>query len=141
MNYFSASEFNGWYDKVSEKQLKCLNLFRHYWGAPVSISPVNGAVGRHGGKSKSMHNVDRYKKVRATDVFPKGLTADTLQKAYDCAKKAGFTGIGVYTEARPSIMLHLDTRDGARVAKWSAWRKKKGRGWKYDSIQKAKINA
>jgi hypothetical protein len=135
MNYFTPNEFSGWFDRMSQHQIDCLNKFRELWGEPVSVSPVEGAVGRHGGGSKSMHNIDRYGEVRATDVFPKGLTRDNLQRAYDCAKKAGFTGIGVYTEARPSIMLHLDTRDG-NLAKWSAWRQK-NKGWRYAGIEEA----
>ena len=135
MNHFTPNEFNGWFERMSADQLTALDKFRELWGAPVSVSPVEGAVGRHGGGSKSMHNIDRYGEVRATDVFPSGLTQDNLQHAYDCAKKAGFTGIGVYTEARPSIMLHLDTRDG-NLAKWSAWRQK-NKGWRYAGIEEA----
>ena len=84
-----------------------------------------------------MHNADRYGEVRAADVFPKGLDKHNLQRAYDCAIEAGFTGIGVYKEARPSIMMHLDTRDG-RLAKWSAWRKE-FKGWRYSGIEEAGI--
>lgn len=137
MRYFSESEFNGWFDDLSDKQKKCLDTFRDLWGHPVSVSPVPGAVGRNKGSSKSMHNIDRYKEVRATDVFPSNLSLDNLQHCVDCAKKAGFTGVGVYTQAKPTIMLHLDTRDGSRVATWSAWRK--GSGWEYKAITAANV--
>ena len=135
MKYFIESEFHGWFDSMSQKQLDCLDKFRELWGAPVNISPVDGALGRNGGDSKSLHNIERYGEVRAADIFPTGLDNNNLQRAYDCAIEAGFTGIGIYKEARPSIMMHLDTRDG-RLAKWSAWRKKTA-GWRYTGIEEA----
>lgn len=139
MIYFDRTEFKGWFDKIDPYHLNVLDRFRELWGAPVAVSMVNGAIGRHGGNSKSMHNIDRYGVVRATDVFPSGLTSDNMQRAYDCAKEAGFSGIGIYPDARPSIMLHLDTRDG-NLATWSAWRKKAGHGWDYRDISEV-INA
>ena len=137
MKYFKEDEFYGWFDNMSQKQLDCLDKFRELWGAPVQISPVIGGIGRLGGSSRSMHNLERYGFVRAVDVFPKGLESNNLQRAYNCAVEAGFTGIGVYKDARPSIMMHLDTRDGM-LAKWSAWRKE-SKGWRYGGIAEAGI--
>ena len=137
MKYFTESEFLGWFESTSQKQLDRLDKFRELWGAPVKISPVDGGLGRRGGASKSTHNIDRHGEVMAADIFPKGLDKNNLQRAYDCAIKAGFTGIGVYKDARPSIMMHLDSRPG-RLAQWSAWRKPNG-GWRYSGIAEAGI--
>ena len=50
------------------------------------------------------------------------VTSAERQRAYEVAKKVGFTGIGLYTDTRPSNMVHLDVRADRRPgdpAKWS----------------------
>ncbi|MGB0664393.1 MAG: hypothetical protein ACPGMR_11470 [Pontibacterium sp.] len=119
LKYFSAAEFGEYADQLAPSLLTSLDKFRELWGAPVLISPVDGAIGRHlGHDNLSQHNIDRWGEVRAVDVFPEGLNSLTAKRAYECAKKAGFTGIGLYSDTRPSWMMHLDVRDG-KLATWS----------------------
>lgn len=107
-----------------------LDAFRDQWGAPVQISPAAGGIGRHnGGDDHSQHNIDRWGEVRAVDVFPMVeirpgqyrymSTREDRQRAHDTARAVGFTGIGLYTDTKPGNMLHVDTREGSRVATWS----------------------
>lgn len=119
LDHFGRHEFGEWADQMSEAQLRCLDRFRALWGAKVKVSRADGAVGRHAGNSTSKHNVDRWGEVRATDVFPEGMrTRADAERAIRCAEQAGFTGIGVYPDWDPAPGLHLDTRDGDRVARW-----------------------
>lgn len=111
--YFKPEEFRGWYDKMNKELILKLNYLRHLWGKPIVISPVNGAIGRHAGNSRSRHNIDYYGEVKAIDIFPQGIEYDK-KKALDfylLAKKVGFGGIGVYPHWKPSIGFHLDIRD------------------------------
>lgn len=97
--------------------LQKLDAFRAGWGHPVQVSPASGALGRHAGNSGSYHNVDKWGAVRAVDVFPDGLTADNAAAAVELAESVGLGGIGVYTDTRPSMMMHLDNRTTA--GRWS----------------------
>jgi len=111
LQYFKASEFGVWYPLMSVDILVKLDKFRELWGDQVMITPVQGGIGRED-NSGSMHNVLKWGEVRAIDVFPRGM--DSLadrQRAFKLAKQAGFTGIGLYTDTRPSNMLHVDNRD------------------------------
>lgn len=130
MIYFRPSEFGEWWALMDQDLLSKLDDFRQAWGYPVLISPVAGALGRHNGPDgNSMHNVDKWEKVRAVDVFPqvpdgKGKFRamrrdDDRMRAYDIAKAVGFTGIGIYADTMPGNMVHLDNRDGTHVATWS----------------------
>lgn len=122
LEYFSADEFGAWWPFMSADLLQKLDEFRRRWGAPVTVSGAHGALGRTG-DGHSQHNVDRWGEVRAIDVFPKGM--DSLAdrtRAFDIAKSIGFTGIGIYTDTKPSNMLHLDVREDRNAgdpAKWS----------------------
>lgn len=127
LTYFSPREFGEWWSKMAPDLLLKLDGFRHEWDGPVIISPVDGALGRRGGASGSMHNVDKWDLVRAVDVFPGFLVSgriafihnqDQRRRAYSVARAIGFTGIGIYTDTRPGNMLHLDNRDG-HLATWS----------------------
>ena len=119
LRYFKASEFGVFYPLMSKDLLLKLDEFRHRWGAPVVVSPAAGGIGRHGG-GDSQHNVDKWGEVRAVDVFPKGMdSAADMQRAYLIAREIGFTGIGLYTDTKPSNMMHLDVRAGTHVATWS----------------------
>jgi hypothetical protein len=111
LKYFDRSEFGLWWPLMSVDVLTKLDAFREAWGAPVMVSPAIGGLGRED-NSGSMHNVLKWGEVRAIDVFPRGM--DTLadrRRAYQIAKNVGFTGIGLYTDTKPSNMLHLDNRD------------------------------
>ena len=116
LEYFTPSEFGVWWPLMSTDLLKRLDLFRELMGSKVIISPVNGALGRHGGDSTSQHNVDMWGEVRAVDVFPtidgKFITTEAQRQiVYENARKAGFSGIGLYTDTQPGNMLHVDVRE------------------------------
>jgi len=111
LKYFKAVEFGVWYPAMSIELLVKLDKFRDLWGDIVTITPVQGGIGRED-ESGSMHNVLKWGEVRAIDVFPRGM--DSLadrKRAFKLAQLAGFNGIGLYTDTKPSNMLHLDTRD------------------------------
>jgi hypothetical protein len=124
LRYFTPQEFGGWYEKMSPDLLKKLDEFRHQWGFPIQVSPHQDAVGREHPTSNSQHNIMKWGEVRAVDVFPKNSlggyinSAAERKRAYDIAKRVGFTGIGLYTDTSPGHMVHLDVREGS-LAKWS----------------------
>lgn len=130
MQYFEPSEFGPWWPHMSPELLKKLDKFRGLWGAPVEVSPAEGGIGRHlGPADTSQHNIDKWGKVFAVDLFPKVAagrsgyrymsTRADRARALKCAKQAGFTGIGLYTDTRPGDMLHVDVRPTEAVALWS----------------------
>ena len=128
LSRFSESEFRGWFGDMSPVLLSKLDDFAQYWGGPVIISPHPDALGRHDGpEGLSQHNVDKWGEVRAVDVFPKhpnGNYVDDLagrQKMLAVAKRAGFTGIGIYTDTQPGNMIHLDVRDDRTVLNRAMW--------------------
>lgn len=121
MKHFSPEEFHGQLDFVAADTLIALVEFRELWAAKVYISPAPGAVARWaGGDNASQHNVDRWGETRAIDTMPEGIqTAADFERAIECAKRSGFTGIGVYPAWKPRPGLHLDTRHGVgRAAVW-----------------------
>jgi hypothetical protein len=122
MQHFSPSEFREWWEFMDVDLLIKLDLFREMWGKPIMISPVDGSLGREAGESLSYHNVTRYGQVRAVDIFPSGLTTNNAGLAVSMAEKVGFGGIGLYTDTKPSMMMHLDNRSGS--ARWARVNKK-----------------
>tara|TARA_R110000737_G_C14623309_1_gene493983 strand:- start:749 stop:1231 length:483 start_codon:yes stop_codon:yes gene_type:complete len=111
LKYFNRTEFGIWWPLMDSDVLVKLDAFRREWGMPVMVSPAEGGIGRESATSGSMHNVLKWGKVRAVDVFPQGMNSYVdRRRAYQIAKKVGFTGIGVYTDTKPSNMLHLDNR-------------------------------
>lgn len=111
LEYFDRSEFGIWWPLMDADVLLKLDAFRREWGNPVVVSSHKDALGREDENSGSMHNVLKWGKVRAVDVFPRGMNSYIdRRRAYQIAKKVGFTGIGVYTDTTPSNMLHLDNR-------------------------------
>ena len=130
LKHFTPAEFGLWWPLMNADLLLKLDAFREAWGAPVIISPASGGIGRHqGSEGKSQHNVDKWGEVRAVDVFPmieispgqyRYMTNEAdRQRALNVARQVGFTGIGLYTDTQPGNMLHVDNRDGDRVATWS----------------------
>lgn len=115
LRYFTQAEFGKWWPYMSTELLTKLDEFRHRLGVPVSISPVDGSLGRHLGLSTSQHNVDLWGEVRAVDVM---FTGVSLEHAYQVAKEVGFTGIGAYPDWQPSQGMHLDVRQ-APLALWA----------------------
>lgn len=133
--YFSSMEFGKWWNSMDPDILAKLDLFRKGWGYPVMVSPAEGGLGRHlGSTEESMHNIDKWGVVRAVDIFPKVPDGhggfrymrrlDDRIRAFNVAKEAGFTGIGLYTDTTPGNMVHVDNRDGSRVATWARIGKK-----------------
>ena len=122
LNHFVPAEFGKWWGLMSPELLRKLDKFRELWGDKVMISPVSGAIGRHlGHDDTSQHNVDKWGEVRGIDIFPKGLNASTKAKAIRCAKKAGFTGYGIYSDTKPSWMMHVDVRADRTVSRPATW--------------------
>ena len=108
---------------MSPHLLNVLDNFREDWGDRVFISTHPQALGRRlGPNSHSQHNVDLWGQVRAADLFPDGMnTPDDFARAYECAKSAGASGVGIYTDTT-SPMIHLDVRQSTtpdNPAKWS----------------------
>lgn len=139
LRYFSEHEFGGWFESMNPKLLEKLDQFRHEWGFPVQVSSHEDAVGRHLGDSTSQHNIDRWGMVNAIDVFPKNSVGGYInsqaerKRAFDIAKKVGFTGIGIYTDTSPGNMLHLDVRSGKSEGDPAIWSRINGQ---FDSIYK-----
>ena len=125
---FSAGEFGIWYPLVDNDLLTKLDRLRDEWGSSISVSPVQGGVGR-ADDTESQHNViNTGGLVKAIDIFPSVNGEPLLDGAdvirfVELAKSVGFTGIGVYQDTifknTKWVMVHLDTRDSDRVATWS----------------------
>ena len=131
LKHFKPSEFGIWWPLMDRDLLLKLDKFREAWGAPVVISRAPGGIGRHGGKSGgSQHNIDTWGRVRAIDIFPQIVTNDgrrgiatseERERAYRIADAVGFTGIGLYTDTKPSNMLHVDVRRDREAGDPATW--------------------
>lgn len=127
MEHFRPAEFREWWGQMSVRLLHVLDAFREEWGEPCVVSPHPDALGRNlGADGSSQHNVDRWGEVRACDLFPRGMDdrAD-FARAYEIAKYVGATGIGIYTDTRPSPMIHLDVRVDRSVGDPATWCRRK----------------
>lgn len=124
LNWWSAYEFGPWWNYMDIDWLLKADMFREKWGKPCKISPHPDALGRHlGPKNTSQHNIDKWQKVKAGDIFPEGMdTKQDMARAYQIAVEVGFTGVGLYTDTKPSNMIHLDVRNdrfAGNPAKWA----------------------
>lgn len=120
LKYFDPKEFGAWYTFINNDLLIKLDAFREKWGRPVIVSQASGAIGRHAGDSGSQHNIDLLGETRAIDVFPQGMdNLSERRRALEVAKSVGFTGIGIYTDTKPSNLLHVDVRKTDKVALWA----------------------
>lgn len=116
MNHFDKQEFRGWFDLMHPELLEKLDELRERLGRPISISPAEGAIGRHlGSGSKSYHNVDFHKGVMAVDVMP---ATNDVRKCFRLAKAIGFGGIGIYPGWKPRWGMHLDVRPKNHKSRW-----------------------
>lgn len=132
MRRFTESEFREWEDRISPDLLERLDKFAIAWGKPVIISTAKGAIGRHGGvDDTSQHNFDRWGEVRAIDIFPQGLNSSSARSALTMAKSVGFTGIGFYSDTKPSMLMHVDVRTDRVIGDPALWGRVNG---KYVSI-------
>lgn len=127
LDNFQPWEFREFWSDMSPELLKKLDKFRDLWGAPVTVSTNPDALGRHlGPGDTSQHNIDRWGEVRAADIFPEGLNAQTKAFAIQCAKQAGFTGIGIYTDTTPGWMMHVDVRPDRNNINPATWARVSG---------------
>lgn len=115
LRHFRAAEFGSWWAWMHPALLHALDFAREVLDAPLKISAVNGALGRHLQNDRSLHNVDRYGYVMAADVIlPPGMP---LRDAYTLVKHAGVaSGIGLYPDWKQGSGLHLDVR---HLAGWN----------------------
>jgi hypothetical protein len=129
LDHFEPSEFGPWWLLMNRNLLLMIDEFRERWGAPVSVSPAQGAIGRED-DSHSQHNVNKWGEVRAIDLMPSGMnTAADRQRAYSIALDIGFTGIGIYPDWQPKPGIHLDVRDPetpGHVATWAGLKDNNG---------------
>ena len=144
LRYFSKDEFRGYYDDLSTALLFALDQFRHEWGAPVRISPAEGAIIRRLGPDKtSGHNIDKWGQGLALDIMPEGMeTAEDRKRAFDIATRVGFLGVGIYPDWKPSPGLHVDMkiRSGRSLGnpgRWSAYRNPETGKQEYFDIERA----
>lgn len=120
--FFEPKEFRGWYNRLNPRLLFVSDLFRAHWGKAVLVSPSPGALGRYGGDSMSSHNVDRWGWLNATDFMPQGMvTRKDAERAIECAKMAGATGIGIYPFWSPYAGIHLDVRPDREPLDPATW--------------------
>lgn len=139
MKYFSPYEFQGFYSLLDPALKEMLDNFREEWGAPVTISPAPGAVGRTTGRG--FHNYKKHGSIKAVDIMPAGFDSpEDFRRGFETAILAGARGIGIYPDWKPQPGMHIDVgqragRSDTYVAKWSAFRV--GVSQKYYSIYKA----
>ena len=110
-------DFYGSESKLNPIVINRLYKFQELWGAPVVVSKHPEAIYRRD-NSNSQHNINKYTKSNAVDVFPSGLNKQRAKEAYNKAVQAGFKGIGIYSDTS-DYMMHLDVRNTRRVASWS----------------------
>ena len=146
LRYFTPDEFREWWPQMSPRLLVMLDVLRHQWGQPIEISPADKAIGRKAGASLTQHNIDKWGEVRAVDIFPAGVTTvDEAERFWALIKRVGFTGRGVYPDALPSVMFHVDVRvdrNPGEPAEWGALRRMISRpaeddDWRYVSVEEA----
>jgi hypothetical protein len=108
-SYFAPWEFDltgaggeDWYSRMSPMVLDLLEQLRERHGAKIEISPHPRALGRYlGESSQSDHNVDRWKEVRAADVFPDmPQTPKATREFLELCREAGVSAVGVYPHWR-----------------------------------------
>jgi hypothetical protein len=134
LKHFQSWEFREWWDQMHPSTLKCFDLFRDFWGMRCDVSAHKYALGRNlGPGSLSGHNVDKWGHVYAGDLFPAYIISpECMARAYDCARRAGATGIGLYTDTQPGFMIHLDTRPDRTPDNTRLWSRVNG---KYKAIE------
>lgn len=134
LQYFNKNEFtrNGveWFDRMNPILLTKLDILRSIWGAPIRISKNPDAVGRMDDTS-SDHNFNKWKEVRAVDVFPE-FAPEQVSKVlrgvripdlfFEVAKQVMFEGIGWYPDWEQGNLkggFHLGVRYGKAPGQWA----------------------
>lgn len=135
-HFFDKHEFvrsgENWYDLYNPRWLVLADSFRLQTGKCI-LSPHPRALGRRddiiGGTGYDAHNIDKHGLVEAGDTFPyiNELEGESLSmyKAFNIAKKIGFTGIGIYPEwtlnEKRRCGIHLDVRSGILPGNPTTW--------------------
>jgi hypothetical protein len=104
LRHFKPYEFDlrphggeDWWSRMSSEILLLVDEVREQHGAIIEVSPHVSALGRYLGLSFSDHNFDRWKEVRAIDVFPAmDQTSAAALKFLGVCKKVGVGAIGCY---------------------------------------------
>lgn len=115
LRYFSDHEFIRndvqWLPMIAPDHLVKLDILRYHLGKPIYISGHPRALGRKDGDSTSLHNIERYGEVLATDVQADGLdTWNSANEFYMLSVDMGFTEIGFYPHWEPMPGFHLGSR-------------------------------
>ena len=123
LNYFKASEFNqthlggeNWWLHMSLDLLYRLDALRGFWGEPITINQVLGAIGRRD-DSNSDHNFNKWGEVRGVDVNIDIESNAMIQVFIGQAKQVGFNAIGFYPDSN-SKFFHLGVRNQSNVSTW-----------------------
>lgn len=139
---FSATEFREFADAMAQEQLEMLEKFTIAYGRVVIVSPAQGSLGRRAGPEEmSGHNIDKWGKVFATDLFPQKLAGADFSRVLKMALQAGATGIGFYADTfyggRAAPMLHLDTRPDRTPQNPRLWVRIRGKYGPIESVMPA----
>lgn len=105
LKHFKPEEFGVSLPFLAVDLLKKVDLFREYLGFPVTVSGAEGA-GIRFGDGEGQHYLGR-----ALDVILDSRA--NIRDAIEAAKKAGFTGIGIYPDSGGIVgrwRMHLDIR-------------------------------
>jgi hypothetical protein len=133
LHYFNPGEFGpnqhgrtiDWWPDMDPAFLVRLDVFRRFWGEPITVSGHRVALGRHNGPDNtSDHNIDVRGTVQCADVFPSGLTSQAdAGRARDLARAVGLSSIGLYPHwSRPGLHLGVRKDHGGNkpMAAWGA---------------------
>ena len=103
-----------------------IDEFRHRWGAPVSVSKAQGAVGRTYGNG--FHNYKKHGKVMAVDIIPSGLRTKAdfrraLRILSEIRAEFGIEhwGLGLYPKWNSGVGLHVDVGNRGKADGFAAW--------------------
>lgn len=104
LTHFAPWEFDlrryggeNWWSHMQPELLELLDKVREAWGRPIGISPISGALGRYRGLSYSDHNFERWKQVRAADVFPvMEQNPSSARMFFEVCMSQGVTAVGCY---------------------------------------------
>ncbi len=125
LHHFKASEFDqrdlggeNWWPHMSLELLYRLDALRGFWGEPININRVLGAIGRRD-DSGSDHNVlaNADGEVRGVDVNIRVESLAMIQLFIQHAKDVGFNAIGFYPDSN-SKFFHLGVRHQDEVSTW-----------------------
>lgn len=103
---------------IDARLIFALDELRELLGAPLIVSPVDGAVVRLDGDPASRH----YGHQRLSDACDLFTPRASLDRCFEAAQRVSeIGGVGLYPHTRPHPLIHIDTRprQGSRVASWA----------------------